>query len=88
MVAYAVWLLALVHAARLWRLQAPGWQSASLLAVLLTAQAATGIWTLLMVVPLELGLLHQFGAALVWIAAIAHLHGFYRTDLTAPRAAA
>jgi cytochrome c oxidase assembly protein subunit 15 len=36
-------------------------------------QAISGIWALLAVVPLSLGLLHQFGAAIVFAAALSHL---------------
>jgi heme a synthase len=35
-------------------------------------QAALGVATLLMVVPLDVALTHQFGAAIVLIAAVSH----------------
>jgi cytochrome c oxidase assembly protein subunit 15 len=70
-VGYLVFAVALFHA---W--QARGTRAASsaaILFVLVLAQASIGITTLLMVVPLSLGLLHQFGAAVVLSAAVIHL---------------
>ena len=49
-------------------------RSAQLLVVGIFAQAALGIWTLLAVVPLWLGLTHQGGAAVVLILAVRHAH--------------
>jgi len=49
-------------------------RSAVLLVVGIFAQAALGIWTLLWVVPLWLGLAHQAGAAIVLILAVRHAH--------------
>ena len=51
-------------------------QRASALAVggMTLLQVALGIWTLLAQVPLSLGLLHQFGAAILLCAAVWHLH--------------
>lgn len=48
--------------------------SASVLAIGVIFQVALGVWTLLAKVPLELGLMHQLGAALVFCAAVWHLH--------------
>jgi len=47
--------------------------SAWLLVALVTVQAGLGIATLVTVVPLPLALLHQLGAVVVLIAAVAHL---------------
>ncbi|MFT6490354.1 MAG: cytochrome c oxidase assembly protein subunit 15 [Parvibaculaceae bacterium] len=44
-------------------------------------QAGLGIWTLLMAVPIGLGLMHQCGALLVLSAAIVHLHQCYKRGL-------
>jgi cytochrome c oxidase assembly protein subunit 15 len=44
-----------------------------LVALLVTVQAAIGIATLIMVVPLHLALTHQLGAVVVLWAAVVHL---------------
>jgi heme a synthase len=49
-------------------------RSALALAVVLAVQAVLGIWTLLMHVPLALGLAHQAGAAAVFGIAVWHLY--------------
>ena len=54
-------------------------QTASLLAALVLAQTALGIWTLLAWTPLSLGLAHQAGALAVLFAAVAHRHALGRT---------
>ncbi|MDP2619664.1 MAG: COX15/CtaA family protein [Hyphomicrobiales bacterium] len=84
--AYLVWLAAVAHAARLTRAKAAARGGAMLLASLVTVQAITGIWTLVVVVPLSLGLLHQFGAIIVFVAALAHLAALSPTSpaATAP----
>ena len=71
MVAYVLLFVALAHA-----FQARGTgnvRSAALVATLIALQAAVGIATLLMVVPLHLALTHQLGAVIVLWAAILHL---------------
>jgi len=47
--------------------------SALTLAVLALLQATLGVWTLLLAVPIELGLAHQAGAIAVFAAALFHL---------------
>ena len=47
--------------------------SAVTLAVLSVLQATLGVWTLLLAVPIELGLAHQAGAIVVFAAALYHL---------------
>jgi cytochrome c oxidase assembly protein subunit 15 len=47
--------------------------SASVLALFAILQATIGVWTLLLAVPIALGLAHQAGAIAVFIAAIYHL---------------
>ena len=73
-VAYAVLILALYHAADAWS-RAPrtgaAWRAA-LLVVAVTAQAAIGISTLLLVVPLWAALLHQAFAMVVLGLAVLH----------------
>ncbi|SHG49520.1 cytochrome c oxidase assembly protein subunit 15 [Kaistia soli DSM 19436] len=74
MVAYLLLVGALVHAFQSFRL-ARGSRAARRarhLAVLVLAQAGLGIATLLMVVPIDVALTHQFGAAVVLIAAVSH----------------
>jgi cytochrome c oxidase assembly protein subunit 15 len=74
MLAYAIFVLALAHAvgavrAAKWGPVAAG---AVLLALAVTLQAALGIWTLLMVAPLSLALLHQAMAMIVLTVATVH----------------
>ena len=47
--------------------------SATTLAALAILQATLGVWTLLLAVPIELGLAHQAGAILVFAAALYHV---------------
>ena len=80
MVAYLVVALALWHVVALKR-SADDERligSAGLLAVVLLAQMAVGIATLVLGVPITLGLAHQAGAASVIAAATLHLHGMTR----------
>ncbi len=74
MVAYLLLIGTLVHAFQCFRLArgSRAARRARLLAVLVLAQAGLGIATLLMVVPIDVALTHQFGAAVVLIAAVAH----------------
>ncbi len=74
MLAYAIWLLAVVHAVDVLRSEADlrARRSAALLAVLVTAQAGLGIATLLLVVPLALAIAHQAMAVVVLTVATIH----------------
>jgi cytochrome c oxidase assembly protein subunit 15 len=74
MVAYLLVIAALVHAFQAWKLvpRSHAARRARHLAVLVVAQAGIGIATLLAVTPLDLALLHQFGAAIVLWAAVSH----------------
>lgn len=47
--------------------------SAVTLAVMAILQATLGVWTLLLAVPIQLGLAHQAGAIIVFVAALHHL---------------
>ena len=73
-VAYLLFIAALVHAFQASKLapRSAAARRARHLALLVTAQAGIGIATLVAVVPLDLALLHQFGAAVVLWAAVAH----------------
>lgn len=73
-VAYLLFIAAMIHAFQAWKLvpRTPAARRARHLALLVTAQAGIGIATLVAVVPLDLALLHQFGAAVVLWAAVAH----------------
>ena len=78
--AYLVALLALFNHLSTWRSGvARLLPSATLVLTAVLAQVALGIWTLLAVVPLHLGLAHQFTAMLVLAAAVIHLHRVVRT---------
>ena len=74
--AYALVLLVSWHALRVWRTADGNWlrRSALLLALLVLAQAALGVWTLLAVVPFSLALAHQGLAVMVLAAAVWHAH--------------
>lgn len=77
MIAYTIWLCALLHALHGRRFGGAAARQGWTLFALVTAQAALGILTLLFEVPIDLALTHQFGATLVLIAAAVHV-----TDLT------
>jgi cytochrome c oxidase assembly protein subunit 15 len=74
MVAYALWLAAVLHAASVWRSQGaePARNGALLLACAVTLQASLGILTLLYQVPLGLALAHQAMAMIVLTLATVH----------------
>ena len=63
-------------------------RSALFLVIGVFAQAALGIWTLLEVVPLWLGLAHQAGAAIVLMIAVRHQHMMSRAYAPTANAAA
>jgi cytochrome c oxidase assembly protein subunit 15 len=71
MVAYTIWAIAILHAIDAWR-SGRGAGGALTLAVLVTAQAALGIVTLLYQVALPLALTHQMFAIVVFTVAIVH----------------
>ncbi len=74
--AYVIGVLALVQLVRLAQSADDEKlvRSALLLVLGILGQAALGIWTLLEVVPLWLGLAHQGGAAIVLVLAVRHAH--------------
>jgi cytochrome c oxidase assembly protein subunit 15 len=82
MLAYLLWLAALLHALDTWRRHDPARASALTLAILVTAQAGLGIATLLQQAPIGLSLLHQGMALLVLTVAVLHAA---HSAATAPR---
>jgi cytochrome c oxidase assembly protein subunit 15 len=74
MLAYAILICALLHAFDVAHTVKKGWAvaSANVLAVAVIFQAALGIWTLLLRVPITLALMHQAMAMLVLTVATTH----------------
>lgn len=72
MIAYALWALTLVHLLRALQTGGRVARGAAILFGLVTAQATLGILTLIHQVPIDIALTHQFGAAIVLIAATLH----------------
>ncbi len=74
MLAYAIWLVATWHAVDALRpaRRTSAWRGALGLWIAITLQAALGITTLLLVVPLPLALLHQTMAIVVLTVAVVH----------------
>jgi cytochrome c oxidase assembly protein subunit 15 len=74
MLAYALWLIAILHAVDAVRSLRghPAMYGAITLAVVVTLQAAIGIATLLTGVPIEMALLHQAMAVAVLMTAVIH----------------
>jgi cytochrome c oxidase assembly protein subunit 15 len=77
MLAYAIWLAALLHAFDAWRAGTRALHGAAALAVLISLQAVLGIVTLLNVAPLGLALAHQAFAIVVLTAAILHAESLH-----------
>jgi cytochrome c oxidase assembly protein subunit 15 len=71
MIAYAIWILAILHACDTWRTGA-GRAGALILAGAISLQAVLGIVTLLHQAPLPLALAHQVLAILVFSVAVIH----------------
>ncbi len=78
-VAYVLVVWALLHAVMVMRqvISGPLRTSAMALAVAVIVQAGLGIWTLLWIVPLPLGVLHQGMAVIVFGIALWHLNLLY-----------
>lgn len=83
MVAYALWLVALLHANDAWRAQREV-AGAVLLAVLMTLQGVLGIVTLLQQTPIPLALAHQMLAILVLTVALVHAERLARRPAAIP----
>ena len=73
LVAYVLLALALGHWLSARRLGGAVRQRATLILLLVCAQAALGILTLIHQVPIDIALTHQFGATLVLIAVTVNL---------------
>lgn len=71
MVAYAIWVLAMLHAFDAWRMRA-GRNGAIALAAAVTLQAVLGVVTLILQAPLLLALAHQVLAIVVFSIAVVH----------------
>ncbi len=84
--AYVLFAFAWAHAFQ--ARTTPYARSALGLALLVTLQAMLGVATLLMVVPLDVALTHQFGAMIVLIAAVTHLRRMWPAVPVATPAAA
>ena len=84
--AYVLFALAWGHAFQ--ARYTPYSRSALGLALLVTLQAMLGVTTLLMVVPLDVALTHQFGATIVLIAAVVNLRRMWPAVPMAAAAAA
>jgi cytochrome c oxidase assembly protein subunit 15 len=93
MLAYLIWILAMLHAADALRLPRGdrGRTLALIVAALVTVQAGIGIATLLLVVPLDLAITHQAMAVVVLTVAVIHAerlrHRVERRPLDAPAGA-
>ena len=74
MVAYTLWIVAVLHAADVARTlkNSPAFQSAVMFAGAVTLQAFIGIFTLLMQAPIDLALIYQATAMVVLAMAVVH----------------
>jgi cytochrome c oxidase assembly protein subunit 15 len=77
MTAYLLLVVAVWHWLAMRQAGEPSWKALHLLMAILV-QAATGVLTLLLVVPLWAGLLHQLLAALLLVSAVIHAEGVGR----------
>ena len=85
MLAYAIWVMAMLHAADAWRARREV-AGAAILAAAITLQAALGIVTLLEQAPIPLALAHQMVAILVFTVAVVHAERlWHRAGLPAPQ---
>ena len=82
MIAYAILVVALVHLVRQRGVQGAG--GALVLFLVLLAQAAIGVATVVLEMPLHVALFHQFGAAVVVWVAVAHLRSLTPAPRFAP----
>ncbi len=88
MLAYAIWLVAMFHANDAWDMRRET-AGALILAGAVTLQAMLGVATLLAQAPIELALVHQVAAILVFTIAVVHAERlWHRSNLLAPTPAA
>jgi cytochrome c oxidase assembly protein subunit 15 len=86
--AYVIWLLAMFHANDAWDMRRET-AGALMLAGAVTLQAVLGVATLLAQAPIELALVHQVAAILVFTIAVVHAERlWHRSNLLAPKPAA
>jgi cytochrome c oxidase assembly protein subunit 15 len=86
MMAYLIWLVAMFHANDAWDVQREA-LGALILAGAVTLQAVLGIATLLAQAPIELALVHQMVAILVFTIAVVHAERLcHRSSLLSPQA--
>jgi heme a synthase len=86
MMAYLIWLVAMFHANDAWDVQREA-LGALILAGAVTLQAVLGIATLLAQAPIELALVHQMVAILVFTIAVVHAERlWHRSSLLVPQA--
>ncbi len=85
--AYLIVLIVFFQAMRIFRArpQSEIILSTFLLVCILVLQTGLGIWTLLAVVPINLAVLHQLGALVLFAAAIFHLHTLKNVKVAASR---
>jgi heme a synthase len=84
MIAYAIWLLAMVHANDAWDMRSETF-GALMLAGAVTLQAALGIATLLNHAPIPLALAHQVLAILVLTVAVMHAERLWHREVVASK---
>ena len=88
MVAYTIFLVAMLHANDAWGLRRES-AGALILAGAVTLQLVLGVVTLLDQAPIELALAHQMAAILVFTIAVVHAERlWHRSNLLAPKPAA
>src|SRR5262245_14924455 len=85
MLAYAIWMVAILHACNAWRTR-NAFYGAVVLAGAVTIQAGLGVATLLYHVPIMLALAHQVLAIVVFTIAVVHAERLsHRTTFYAPQ---
>jgi cytochrome c oxidase assembly protein subunit 15 len=88
LMAYVIWIVAVLHAVDAWRKADQNVASTAFgLAFLVTGQAVLGIVTLLNVAPLGLSLLHQGLAVVVLTCAVLHAENLSRRGADVPQVA-
>lgn len=78
MMAYFIVLAALLHALDQWRIGTPTWVSSLIIFLLVCLQVGLGIWVLLARAPIDLSLMHQAAALVLFAACLWHLHSIRR----------
>ncbi|WP_210324185.1 COX15/CtaA family protein [Azorhizobium oxalatiphilum] len=84
MIAYTLFAVAALHALDAGRIGGPAGRGAWILFALIAGQATLGVLTLIHMVPLDIALAHQFGAAVVLIVATVHASDVARAQAPVP----